>query len=288
MAASALGFAPCVVGAQGGAPGDSSRALLLERQIHPDAADTVVLKRGVVYQAELVGPGTPVFEPVAPRPRQALIVTMADGADGSRRFEVYAMQSGPHAIRLSDAPPEAVATLRLYQDLAATRRVAERHDRGFAAGLLVGAGLHTGYGLDPRDATDHSGGGDIEACVLLEAGDRFGACIGGGRQSIPSAGYTVGWLFIEGRVVIASRLLAGRRTELGATLRYAHGPIVGSPQVYPGLLGLGLFVRHHFAPVGRRRGLAVFWAWQHSRVISVPDVEGRSAERVTLGVTWAP
>jgi hypothetical protein len=287
LAASALVVPLAALDAQ--ALRDSGRVQLVELRLGPEDADTVALRRGIVYWAEVVGSGTPLLVPVEPRDRGALVVPLADGANGSRRFEVYAMADGRHVLRLSDVPAGTRTTVKLYQDVAATRRVAERHDREFAFGVLVGAGVHTGYRIDPRDSASPSGGGDLEGCLLLEVGDRFSACLGAGRQSFPAMGSTFGWFFMEARGVIArTRALGDRRLELGATLRYAQGPFVGTPEVYPGLLAVGVFVRQHLAPLERRRGLSVFGAWQHSRVISVPGIDGRNAERLTAGLTWVP
>src|ERR1700730_336514 len=83
---------------------DSTRVLLLEYRFGPDSAGNAVvaLERGVVYRADLTGPGTPVFQPLRRSPRSAFVVPIEEGrTDEPRHFEVYAIQAGPHMVPLS-------------------------------------------------------------------------------------------------------------------------------------------------------------------------------------------
>lgn len=284
---------PSLLAAQEGLTArDSAGVLLLEHRFGPDSAASIVvsLERRVVYMAELTGPGTLVLQPVRRRPRPAFLVPIAEGVgDQPRRFEVYAVQAGPHLVSLSDLPEGTSATLRIYEDVLETRRIAEKRDREFAIGLLVAGGFHTGYRFDPTGGADPDGGSDLEGCIFLEAGNRFGTCVGGGRQSFPDAGFTATWLFIEERVrLVTGQFLGGRRTDLGAALRYSQALAVGPRHLSPGLLGVGVQVTQHFATEGRRRGLRVFFAWQHSRLGDAPETELLDTDRYSVGFIWMP
>lgn len=271
---------------------DSARVLLLEHRFGPDSAESIVvnLERRVVYWAELTGPGTPAFLPLRRRPRPAFLVPIAAGpGDEPQRFEVYAIQAGSHRVSLADLPPGTVATLRLYQDVFESQRIAEKLDRQLAVGLTLASGFHSGYRLDPTGGADPDGGTDVEGCLLAEAGGRFGACIGVGRQSFPDAGFTATWLFLEQQSrLISGRLLGDRRTDLGAAVRYSHAIRAGPRNQSPGLLGFGLYVTQHFAPEGRRRGWRIHCAWQHGRLGNAIETERLDTDRFTAGITWIP
>jgi hypothetical protein len=272
----------------------STRALLLEHRFGPDSAGNVVLtlERSIVYRAELSGPGTPVFRPVAGKGQPAFLVPLGLGTGaGSQpwRFEVYASRTGPHAVTLADLPPGSTATLRVYRDVGVTRRVAERRDRALAVGFELGGGFHSGYRLDPTGGADPRGGHDVEGGLLAETGDRLGTCFGVGRQSFPDAGFKVTWGFIEERVRLASGpVLGDRLTDLGATVRYSQGLAAGPRNLSPALLTIGLRVTQHLADDGLRRGWSVFVAWQHSRLGHAPETEELDADRLTGGVLWMP
>ena len=290
---SLLLVAPAMLAAQSGAPApDSARVLLLEHRFGPDSAGNVVLtlERSIVYWAEVTGPGTLVFQPVARHGQPAFLVPIGAGAgDQPRRFEVYASRTGPHLVSLSDLPPGGTATLRLYRDVGLTRRIAERRDRAFAVGLVLGGGVHSGYRLDPTGGADPSGGRDLEGCLLAEAGDRLGTCLGVGRQSFPDAGFAVTWSFIEERVrLVSGRFLGGRRTDLGVALRYSQALAAGPRNLRAALLSFGLHVTQHLASEGRRRGSSVFVAWQHSQLGHAPETEKLDTDRFSAGVIWMP
>lgn len=270
---------------------DSGRVLLLEHQFGPDSAGQtlVTLERRVVYWVELIGPGTPALQPIRSRPRPAFVVPLAEGAgDEPRRFQVFAMQAGPHVVTLADVPPGTRAMLRLYRDVVETRRISVKLDREAAVGLSIAGGLHSGYRLDPTGGADPRGGRDVEGCALLEAGDRFGTCAGVQWQSFPDAAYAVTWWFLEQRARLWAGSVAGRRTDVGAALRYGHAWPAGPRHLHPGLLSIGLYIRQHFAPQGRRRGWSVFGSWQHGRLGNAPETERLNTDRLTAGVVWIP
>ncbi len=272
-------------------PRDTGRVLLLEHRFGPDSAGqtVVTLERQVVYWVELTGPGTPVFQPIRGRPRPAFVVPIVEGAGHQpRRFEVYALQAGPHVLTLADLPPGTTTLLRLYRDVVETGRITAKRERQGALGLSIAGGLHSGYRLDPTGGADPHGGNDVEGCLLLEAGDRFGTCVGVEWQSFPDAAYAVTWLFIEQRARLLTGSIVGRRTDLGAALRYGQALSAGPRHLNPALLGLGLYVRQHLAPEGRRRGLSIVCAWQHGRLGNAPETERLDTDRLTAGITWIP
>jgi hypothetical protein len=278
--------------AQEGAIGrDSARVLLLEHRFGPDSAGTIVvrLERRVAYWVEVTGPGTPEFEPIRRRPLAAFLVPIAEGqGDHPRRFELYAVQAGPHQVSLSDLPPGTSATLRLYRDVLETRRIAEKRDREFSVGLVVAVGFHSGYRLDPTGGANPAGGGDAEGCLVAETGNRFGTCIGVERQTFPDAGFTATWLFVEQRARLVSTSVVGRRTDLGAALRYSQALSAGPRHLNPGLLGFGLYLRQYLEPDGHRRGSSIFCAWQHGRLGNAPETERVDTDRLRVGFTWMP
>jgi hypothetical protein len=270
---------------------DSARVLLFEHRFGPDSAGSIVvtLERRVVYRAELTGPGTPVFQPLRSRPRPAFLVPIAEGfGNEPRRFEVYAMQAGAHTVTLSDLPPGTAATLRLYQDVVESRRIAEKLDRELHVGVTVASGFHSGYRLDPTGGADPDGGTDVEGCLLAEIG-RFGTCVGVGRQSFPDAGFSATWLFIEQQArLVSGSVLGARRTDLGAVLRLSHAPSAGPRRQNPSLLGFGLYVTQHLGPAGRRQGWRIQGAWQHGRLGNALETERLDTDRFTAGIVWIP
>jgi hypothetical protein len=271
---------------------DSNRVLLLEHQFGPDSVEPVVvmLERKVVYWAEVTGADTLVVQPTRRRGRPAFLVPIAsDSGPGFQRYEVYALQTGPHAITLSQRTPGTTATLRLYRDVAETRRIVQKLDRGVAFGFAFAAGVHTGYRLDPTGGANPRGGRDVEGCLMVETGDRFGTCFGFGRQSFPDAGYSATWLFFEERGrLVSHRTFGGRRADLGASLRFSHGLGVGPRTLTPGILGVGLYLTQRFALEEHRRGWQVSFSWQHGWLGFAPETELLEVDRFTAGVAWVP
>ena len=248
------------------------------------------LERKVVYWVELIGPGTPVFHPQRQRPRPAFLVPIAEGeVDAPRRFELYALQTGPHVVSLVDVAPGSVATLRLYQDVVETRRIAAKLDRQIAFGATIATGFHSGYRLDPTGGADPRGGTDFEGGLLLEAGGSLGTCLGVGRQTFPDAGFTATWVFMElQRRIAGGQLLGDRRTDLGAVLRFSRALKAGPRELDPALLGFGLFVNQHLASEGHRRGWRIHLDWQYSRLGEALETERLDTNRFTAGITWIP
>ena len=279
--------------AQGGAaPSDSTRVVMFEHQFGGDNADSVALTltRGVVYRAELTGTGTLVIESRRRGGAQAFLVPLGSAAgDALRRFEVYAVQTGPHVVRVSDLPPGTVVTLRFFQDVTLGGRIAERRNSGFAIGLLVAGGAHSGFRLDPAHDARPQGGRDVEGCLLIEPGGRFGACVGAGRQSFPGESLSVTWAFLEGRVRLASvHLPSGLHTEVGATVRFSEALSSGSLNVSAALFSYGLQITQHLIPEQPRRGWSLFIAWQHGRLGYAPETEFLTTDRFTAGIEWLP
>jgi hypothetical protein len=280
---------PGLLAAQSEGMRDSSRVLLLEHRFGSDSSNHVVvqLERGVVYRVEITGPGAPSLQPIKAGALAALLVPVgAATGDGPRQFQAYPYQAGPHAIRLSDVPSGSTAMLRLYRDAGFTRQSRERREHGLAFGVEVGAGIHSGYRLDPTGGANPRGGNDIEGCFLAQAGDLYGTCIGLGRQAFPDASYNVAWAFIEeqGRLV-SVHLVGGRRTDLGATLRFSHALSAGPRSLSPSLLSIGLSVIQHLSTQGRR-GVSVFCGWQHGRLGFAPETEKLDTDRFAAGVSW--
>jgi hypothetical protein len=281
-----------VLAAQNAAPVDSGRVLIYEHRFVEGLAERaeVELKRRVLYWAELSGPGMPAFKPAGHSGFSALVVPAGKQADDRPRWlEVHAGKTGPHLIRITGLPPGSEPTLRIYRDDIETRRLAEEHDRDFAVGLSLGAGAHTGYRLDPTAGADPGGGSDVEGAVVAESGDWFAAAIGVGRQSLPGAGFSITWFFIEPKARLLTRQFFGRRrTDIGASIRFADASETGPRHISPYQLAAGIFVTQHLSAEGRRRGLSVYTAVLHGRLGNVPETERRTTNRVTAGVTWVP
>lgn len=276
--------------------GDSARAhareLILEHRFDADASGEVVvnLARRIVYWVELTGQGTPVFAQAQRRFRDPFLALIAEGAgDIPRRFELHSRHTGPHRVTLSGIPSGSTAILRIFRDVLETERISEKRDRSLAVGLVLAGGVHSGYRLDPTGGLDPAGGGDVEGCFLAEAGERWGTCLGVGRQRFPDAGFTATWLFIEQRGrILSRRSFSSRRLDLGASLRYSYAPTAGPRRLHPALLGFGLQVTQHLAAEGRRRGWSLFVAFQHLRLGQAPETERLDADRLMAGLIWVP
>jgi len=271
---------------------DSTRVLVLEHRFTSDSSDTLVLTldRSLVYQVEITGPGTPVFQAARRGQLSGFVVPLAEGGvDQPRRFEVYAVRSGLHRILLTDIPSGAVATLRLYNAISLARHIEERRDRAPAVGIQVGGGIHGGYRLDPTGGADPRGGSDAEGCVLVEAANRVGACLGFSRQAFPDAGFGVTWAFLEERTRIAtSYFLGGRRTDLAISLRLSTALAAGPRGHKANLLSLGLLLTQRLASKGHRRGLSIFLSWQHTRLGNALETELLDSNRLIAGFAWVP
>jgi hypothetical protein len=283
LAASSVLVAQEPEGARG-----THRVPLLTRWFGPDSAAPVVvhMERGGVYWVRLSGPGTPVLQPQGGG-QAASVVAVTGAAAEHRWFQVRAIQAGPHVVSVIDQTAGATSLLRLYRDVVATRRTADRRDREVTGGVAVAAGVHTGYRFDPTGGADPGGGSDVEACALIETGGRFGTCVGFARQSLPDAGFIAYWLFLEPRVRLAdSDFLAGRRTELGAALRISQALSAGPRHLSPQLLGIGLYVIHRLST--GRHGWSLQGAWQHGRLGNAPETELLDTDRFTAGMIWIP
>jgi hypothetical protein len=279
----ALGVAP--LAAQDAAVGPT----VIERRFESGLPDSVLIKLrdGVVYWAEVVGPGAPLFRAVHRYHGVALVVPHEDR--NSRRFEVHPGATDTYIVTIEGRAPEMPSTLRLVLDEPATRRRAEERERDLAVGLLLGAGAHTGYRLDPTGGLDPRGGGDFEACVMVQPGGPVDACLGVGREDFPDADFSVTWIFVEPRLRILSRpLLGGSLTDLTAAFRLSQAPEAGPRALTPILLSLGLYVTQHLTGDGRRRGWSLYTAWHHGRLGNVPETEMRNVDRITAGLLWVP
>jgi hypothetical protein len=292
VALALLVFPLHVVAAQDAAPADSGRVLIYEHRFVEGLAERaeVELERPVMYWAEVIGPGTPAFQPAGRYGFAALVVPAGEPADDRPRwYEVHVGKSGPHLIRLTGLPLGGEPTLRVYRDDIQTRRLADEHDRDFAVGLSFGAGAHTGYRLEPTGGANPGSGSDVEGAIVAESGDWFGAAIGVGRQSFPDAGLSVTWFFIEPKARLLTRQFFGRRrTDFGASIRFADAPETGPRHISPYQIAGGVFVTQHLSTEGRRRGLSVYTALLHGYLGNVPETERRTTNRVTAGVTWVP
>ena len=282
----ALLVVPAAVSAQEPSPSDTTRVLLFERRFDPGIATdtTVLLRRGVVYWAEVQGSGTPEIVAVSGQQRAAFLVPIGDTTADVRRYQLFPRQDGMHIARLTDRLAGSSGMLRLYMDVVETERITEKRDRGAILGLSVAGGFHSGFRIDPIGAP--RAGGDYEACLLYET-ERVGACVGGARQSFPNAGYSAGWMVLDVRFQLLSFQWLGRN-DLGVSVRYSKGLKVGPRHHDPDMLGAGIFVMHRLSPAGRRHGWRVFAGWQHHRLSGAPETEFLTTERVTAGLIWTP
>ncbi|HXY70013.1 MAG TPA: hypothetical protein VEH62_11230, partial [Gemmatimonadales bacterium] len=219
--------------AQGAAP-----AAILERAFGA-SADTamVTLRRGVVYTAEVTGPGTPAFRNPRNGEVSAFVVPGAAGSDtATRRFEVYPYLTGTHVVRLDGLPGGATARLRLSADVREMQRLAVRDYRAVRFGIAVAAGMHGGYAIARAQSGSAAGGRgtDWEAALVAEILDRVGVAVGVSEQSFRGTSFSAHWVFAEARVrAVSPSLFKDRRTDVAAALRYSETEGYGPDNVNP-------------------------------------------------------
>jgi hypothetical protein len=278
--------APTLLAAQ--VPGDTTGVLILEHRFSSPADSTLVeLRKGVMYWADLDGPGTPAIRAARRYGQSALVVDADVPGSAVHRFEIHAGQSGPHRVHLPGLPAGQEVTLRLYRDEAETRRFAESRDRDFAIGLVFGGGGHTGYRLEPAPG-DPQGGRLFEGGIVTQSGSWFSAVLGLSRHSLHNPDFAVAWFFLEPRARVASWLLGRARTDLAVTLRVAAAPESGPHHLPPNLLAPGLTVTYHLARDGRRRGPSIYTSWRHGWIGNVPETDRNTTDEFTLGLSWIP
>ncbi len=261
----------------------------VEHRFEGGAPDSLVveLRDRVVYWAEVIGPGTPSFRPVHRYHGLPLIVSHEDRE--SRRFEIHPGASDRYVVTLAGLSPGTFATLRLVLDEPATQRMAEQHEQDLAVGLMIGAGRHSAYRIDPTGGFDPRGGSDFEACMMVRTGGPIDGCLGVGRQTFPDADYDVTWLFVEPRVrLVSAHLFGGSLTDLTAGFRVAQAPETGPRSLDPVQLALGVYVTQHLSGDGRRRDWSIYTAWHHGRLGNTPETEMLNVDRITAGLLWVP
>ncbi len=261
----------------------------VEHRFEGGAPDSLVveLRDRVVYWAEVIGPGTPSFRPVHRYHGLPLIVPHEDRE--SRRFEIHPGASDRYVVTLAGLSPGTFATLRLVLDEPATQRMAEQHEQDLAVGLMIGAGRHSAYRIDPTGGFDPRGGSDFEACMMVRTGGPIDGCLGVGRQTFPDADYDVTWLFVEPRVrLVSAHLFGGSLTDLTAGFRVAQAPETGPRSLDPVQLALGVYVTQHLSGDGRRRDWSIYTAWHHGRLGNTPETEMLNVDRITAGLLWVP
>lgn len=159
-----LSLGPVSLAGQGNVPPDSSRVLLLEQGFTAPADSAVaVLKKGVMYWAEVEGPGAPVIRSASRYGQPALVVDADATGTGARRFEVHVGQSGSYVVLMPELRGSQAATLRLYRDEA---RQSDSPNRATApspsACCSVAAGT-PGIASSPRRAVRAAGDNSKEA-----------------------------------------------------------------------------------------------------------------------------
>jgi hypothetical protein len=267
-----------------------SLQVLLDRRFMADADSAVImLRKRAAYRVELLGSDSLVITPVDPHRWPPLIVPAGFGPDGVRVFEIHPSTTGEHSVRVLGMRADSGAVLVIYGDRVETRRLAAGRERNWTIGLGIAGGFHSGYRLDPTGGADPGGGGDLEGYLLMEGGFPVSVYLGVARQSFPDAAFVETWYFVEPRLRLLSRTLLGAsRTDFGVMLRLAQGGEIGDREISPSQLGAGIYINHHLAPDGRRRGWSIFGAYQHARLGNVPETERRDTDRVLAGLTWIP
>ncbi|MGH9023409.1 MAG: hypothetical protein ACRDV9_09980, partial [Acidimicrobiia bacterium] len=212
----------------------AQRTLLLE--LHADSANpnsgTVWLKVKRKYYADLT-PALGKLEIRAARKHGAQALTSpASAYQATLYIEVYPRETGPHLIRLHGVTGESSVVFRLWSDSAeAAEQEAfrkEKHERSWGIGLSLGGGRHSGYLINSpfssAPAPPPAAGKDIEAALVLGTSGRFSGVLGYTRQVPDSGGIAVSWIFVEPRLrLLEPTLVAGRRTDLGVSVRLAEG-----------------------------------------------------------------
>ena len=270
---------------------DSARTLLIELRAGSgfNMSTTMVLERRVVYWAELSGPGRPVFTPEQRGAQPVFMVPIGDTTASLRRFEVYATSAGPHTVSIADVPSGSESVLRVYRDVVATQQIAARRAKLLRVGVMLSAGLHTGYRLDPTVGENPSGGSDYEGCLVAETGSILATCLGIGQQAFPDAGYSVVWFFVEESArLLRGKWLGSSLTDLGVSLRLAMSGEVSQRSLSPDLLAFGFFARQHLGDGDGQHGISLLLAWQHGLLGNVPETEMRTTHRLTAGLIWIP
>lgn len=273
----------------------TNRVQLVELHFRRDSAGTPTLEldKETVYWAELEGRGTPLLQSMR-NGRQAFLVPVDSGGE-PRHFHIYPLESGLHSVSLVDSGGGggggSIAILRLYRDVAETERFRSKRDRedGVAFGFTFAGGVHTGLSFDSLAGTDPAGGSNYEACLYLQASDRFATCAGGARQYFPDEDVLVGWLFLEERArLFSARTLGDHTTDFGVALRLSKSTGVDGRNTYPSMLGFGLLITHHLAAAGRRGGLSVVAAWQHGLLKGAENSQDRVTDQFVAGLLWIP
>ncbi|HKT58516.1 MAG TPA: hypothetical protein VJQ46_00605 [Gemmatimonadales bacterium] len=284
-----LGLAPLPLYAQGGSMEDVTRVLLLEHTF-TSAADSAVteLRKGVMYWAEVDGPGAPDIRSVRRYGHRALVVDTDTTSSTARWFEVHVGQNGSYVVRLTQLSPGDTTTLKLYRDDPETRRLAELHDRDFTMGVFFGGGGHTGYRLEPS-LDDPGSGRQFEGGLITQTGGIFSALIGLSRHSLHDPDFAIPWFFLEPRVLLKSgHFLGRRRTDVTLTLRLAAAPESGPHHLPPNVWAPGITLTHHLSSEGRRRGLSLYAAWRHGWISNVPESQRNETNEFTAGLAWLP
>lgn len=267
------------------------QVIILDQQFRSDTEEAVVvLHRQVVYRAVLNGPGLLTVESQRSH-RAVFLVPVGDTTAQPRRFELYALANEPHRVQITNLPPGGAASLQILRDSVETERIAEKLDRSASLGVLFAAGAHTGYRLDPTGGSDPRGGSDVDACMLLEVGDRLGTCLGLTREAFPDARYTANWLFLEERIRVGSRTwLRDHATDLAVTVRLSKGVSIGPRRLDPDLVGAGVQLVQSLSPSHRRRGWRIILGWAHSLLRDAPETETEflHVDRLTGGFMWVP
>ncbi|HUR93902.1 MAG TPA: hypothetical protein VMY76_04935 [Gemmatimonadales bacterium] len=285
----AFGVAVAPLAAQGTVPEDRSRVLLMERSFaSPMDTARAELRRGVMYWAELDGPGFPDVRWAGKYGQSALVVDAEPSPHATRRFEVHAGRSGSYVVRVRGLEPGRVATVRLYRDDVETKRFADSRDREFSIGVFFGGGGHTGYRLEPA-AGDPRGGRQFEGGIATQSGGWFSALVGLSRQSVHNPDFAVAWFFLEPRArLVSGQLIRNHRSDLAFTLRVAAAPETGPHHLPPNLIAPGFTFIHHLASDGRRRGASLYTSWRHGWIGNVPETDRHTTDEFMVGLAWIP
>jgi len=270
-------------------PADVSRTLLLELRLPADSilSQTIRLRKGVVYWAEVSGPGTLSIRS-GDGQRDAFIVPIETLNDW-RRFQVFAMRSGPHQVTLTERPPGSTSIVRIFSDTATTEKLRAQRDRGFAIGFGLAAGVHSGLAVDSSGGASPAGGGDVEGCLLLRSGSIASTCLGFGKQRLPDAHLNLGWFFIEERLrFLRAQFISSRPTALEATLRFGQSTGIPGRNVYPTVIAFGLQLGQHLTRDNRSHGVRAVASWQRQQLRDAPTSRDRAGDRFVVGVTWLP